>query len=146
MNDFLKKNVIPSWTQTLGRISQKQRALCIKQGRNNYVQKEFWKDIRNFHHIMFRLRFHRSDKRTDGYNQRIVRVFLNELGIWYEEDNISDRVFIFFYKVHYNQRKPNDKNEFDQFMQKQKLIDNDLLFKEYVRLFLLNQISYFNAL
>lgn len=79
---------------------------------------------------MFRLRFHRSDKRTDGYNQRIVRVFLNELGIWYEEDDICDRVFTFLYKVHYNQRKPNDRNEFDQFMQKQKLIDNDLLFRE----------------
>lgn len=130
MNDFLHNDVIPTWIQTLGRISQKQRALWIKQGRSNYVQKEFWKDIRNFYRIMFRLRFHRSDKRTDGYNQRIVRVFLNELGIWYEEDDICDRVFTFLYKVHYNQRKPNDRNEFDQFMQKQKLIDNDLLFRE----------------
>ena len=129
MSKFIEVDVIPKWVESLFKISQKQRSLCIKQVRSNYVEKEFCKDIRNFYRVMFRLRFHRSDKRSDGNNGRMVQVFLNELGVFHYDNEITDEVFTFFYKVHYNQRKPGDIMEMSEFMTKQRAVDNDLLYK-----------------
>lgn len=130
MNTFLEQDVLPAWKENLTNISQRQRAMCIKQGRMTYAIKEFCKDIRNFYRIMFRLRFHRSDKRLDGNNNKMIKGFLNELGMIYEESEITDDLFTFFYKVHFNQRKLQGRMDLDAFVHKQKPIDNEFLFKQ----------------
>ena len=54
---------------------------------------------------MFRLRFHRSDKRSDDNSTMIVETILKEIGISVKGYKDFEDAFQFFYKVHYNQRK-----------------------------------------
>ena len=105
MWQFIQNEFLPSWRYTLNKISMRQRELCINQKRPNFLWREFLKDLRNFYRLMFRLRFHRSDKRSDDNSSMIVETILKEIGISLKGyDNFED-AFQFFYKVHYNQRK-----------------------------------------
>jgi hypothetical protein len=130
MNEFLVQDVIPTWKEKISKISQKQRILCIKQGRNHFIDKEFCKDVRSFYRIMFRLRFHRSDKREDGNNSVMVKAFLKEIGILYEPEEDFDELFIFFYKVHYNQRKQDFLNLSMENKIRQVAQNNDVLYRK----------------
>ena len=105
MGQFIQNEFIPKWRFNLSKISLKQRELCISQKRPNFMWKEFLKDLRNFYRLMFRLRFHRSDKRSDDNSSMIVETILKEIGISVKGYDNFDDVFQFFYKVHYNQRK-----------------------------------------
>ena len=105
MWQFIQNEFVPKWRFTLSKISLKQRELCISQKRPNFMWKEFLKDLRNFYRLMFRLRFHRSDKRSDDNSSMIVETILKEIGISVKGYDNIDYAFQFFYKVHYNQRK-----------------------------------------
>ena len=110
MWQFIQNEFIPQWRFTLDKISMKQRELYISQRKSNFLWIEFFKDLRNFYRLMFRLRFHRSDKRSDDNSSMIVESILKEIGISIVGYNNFEDAFQFFYKVHYNQRKEVEDN------------------------------------
>ena len=110
MWQFIQNDFLPQWKFTLDKISMKQRELYISQRKSNFLWIEFFKDLRNFYRLMFRLRFHRSDKRSSDNSSMIVETILKEIGISIVGYNNFDDAFQFFYKVHYNQRKEVEDN------------------------------------
>ena len=105
MWQFIQNDFLPQWRFTLDKISMKQRELYISQRKPNFLWIEFFKDLRNFYRLMFRLRLDRSDKRSSDNSSMIVESILKEIGISIVGYNNFDDAFQFFYKVHYNQRK-----------------------------------------
>ena len=105
MWQFIQNEFLPNWIYALSKISMRQRELSINLRKPNFLWKEFLKDLRNFYRLMFRLRFHRSDKRSDDNNFTTTEIILKEIGISVKDYNNFGDVFQFFYKVHYNQRK-----------------------------------------
>lgn len=127
MWEFVHGELIPGWTQALAKISQKQRELRISQKKYKYLWTEFLKDVRNFYRVMFRLRFHRSDKRVDMNSSAMVEYVLNEIGICHKGYPHLEELFSFFYKIRFSHRKQMEDDVFDTDI----VHPNFVVFKEF---------------
>jgi len=98
VKEFLEDLVTPQWNLYLEALSERERSIGIINKGTKYAWIQFFKDIQKFYRLMFRLRFHRCDKRNDDNQGLIVQWVLQELGFECDYDNIYE-VFGFFYSV-----------------------------------------------
>jgi DNA-binding transcriptional regulator GbsR (MarR family) len=59
MYEFLQLQFLPEWKLALDQHSSRERELQVYQHDMKFVWVQFFKDVRRFYRIMFRLRFHR---------------------------------------------------------------------------------------
>ena len=89
MKDLIKMEVIPKWKQQLTKISAEKREAWLNHKGEEYVWLEIFKDIRKFYRLIFRVRFHRNDKRNDDNSMTLVKTFVKEMGFYYEPEEIN---------------------------------------------------------
>ena len=70
--------------------------------------------MRDFYRIIFKSRFHRSEKREDSNRDVLVKIFLEELGITGISNINTISVFDFLYKAHYKARGTNEGMKFKE--------------------------------
>lgn len=112
MYEFLQSQVLIDWKLALDQYSSRERELQVYQHDMKFVWVQFFKDVRRFYRIMFRLRFHRWDKRKDFNRDSLVRTILEDLGmpiVSYDKD----KLFGYFYPVLTKLRKWNSQQETD---------------------------------
>lgn len=110
MYEFLQLQFLPEWKLALDQHSSRERELQVYQHDMKFVWVQFFKDVRRFYRIMFRLRFHRWDKRKDFNRDSLVTTILEDLGmpeVLYDKD----KLFGFFYPVLSKLRKGNPQQE-----------------------------------
>ena len=98
MKEFLEDHVSPQWNTYLKGVSERERSIGLINKGAKFWWVEFFKDIQKFYRLIFRLRFHRWDKRKDKNRGPLVKVILSELGIHCKKYDFSE-VFWFFYSV-----------------------------------------------
>mmetsp|Transcript_13044 Transcript_13044/g.15035 ORF Transcript_13044/g.15035 Transcript_13044/m.15035 type:complete len:236 (+) Transcript_13044:191-898(+) len=76
MHEFLVNIVTPTWSKMLGESSTREREIGVLQKGNKFVWLQFFKDVRKFYRLIFKLRFHRSDKRSDENRAGLVQKLL----------------------------------------------------------------------
>lgn len=94
----MQETVSPQWEAHLKCLSDRERNLGIMNKGTKYVWVQFLKDIQKFFRLVFRLRFHRCDKRNDGNQSVIIDSILGELGMGGCNYDAKE-VFWFFYSV-----------------------------------------------
>jgi hypothetical protein len=58
-----------------------------------------------FYRIVFRYRFHRSEKRDDSKKKTLIETLLNDFNFTYRSVDEMDHLFFFFYNLHNKMRK-----------------------------------------
>jgi hypothetical protein len=106
MVEFLNETVMPEWKLLLGNISGKERRIGVIQKGEKFVWTEFFKDLRKFFRLIFKLRFHRCDKRKDSNRRVLIDTVLHDLGITASEYDTNE-IFYFFYPYLNKLRKEN---------------------------------------
>jgi hypothetical protein len=81
VREFMRDKVRPQWEEHLKCLSARERNLGIINKGTRYVWVQFFKDIQKFFRLVFRLRFHRCDKRNDVNQRVIIDSILGELGM-----------------------------------------------------------------
>jgi hypothetical protein len=92
----MKDVVLLQWDSFLDNLSKRERDIGFLQKGEEFVWVQLLKDIMRFFRLVFRLRFHRWDKRNDNNQETLVETIIYELGFknW---DYELDEVFQFFY-------------------------------------------------
>ncbi|CAI2373023.1 unnamed protein product [Moneuplotes crassus] len=98
VKEFMLDFVKPQWEAHLKCLSDRERNLGIMNKGSKYVWTQLLKDIQKFYRLMFRLRFHRCDKRNDGNQEVIIDSILGELGMRCSGYDAKE-VFQYFYSV-----------------------------------------------
>lgn len=80
----------------------------IGQVTDEYLWIKVLRDMRDFFRIIFKSRFHRSEKREDSNRDVLVKIFLEELGITDISFINSVSTFDFLYKAHYKARSTDE--------------------------------------
>lgn len=101
--DLLNRVVIPKWTDILQKKT-KREGTPLGHTTDEFLWVKILRDMRDFFRIIFKSRFHRSEKREDGNRDILVKIFLEELG--FTGMNMVDTVSVydFLYKAHYKAR------------------------------------------
>lgn len=94
MNDV----VLVQWSVFLNNLSTRERDIGFLQKGTEFAWIQFFKDVMKFYRLIFRLRFHRCDKRNDDNQQSLVETIIYELG-FKQWDYDLEEVFQFFYPV-----------------------------------------------
>ena len=105
--ELLDKVVLPKWTQILKKKTVREGE-PLGQVTNEYLWIKVLRDMRDFYRMIFKSRFHRSEKREDANREVLVKIFLEELGIDDTTEVNTDAVFDFLYKAHYKARSKNE--------------------------------------
>ena len=139
VKDFIENWVTPQWNVYLEALSERERSIGIINKGKKFVWMRFFKDIQKFYRMMFRLRFHRCDKRNDDNQGLIVQCIVQELGLECDYSHISE-VFGFIYSVLTKLRK-NIPNHEEEKLSKtfSKVFDDDS--KENIELFISHKVS-----
>ena len=83
----------------MDQVSIREREIGVIQKGNLFVWVQLLKDVRRFYRLMFKSRFHRSDKRKDNNNRgNLVRWIITELGMETVEFD-ENEAYNFFYPV-----------------------------------------------
>ena len=147
MQEFITDLFVPAWNNVVEQISTREREIGVIQKGGEYIWSQFFKDIRKFYRLMFKLRFHRSDKRKNENRTTLIRRFVYELGMTIVDFD-EQEAFYFFYPILTKLRKdsePKITNEnlaisvFKQFNEASKdLFIKHILFSQLICFFLLN--------
>jgi hypothetical protein len=70
--------------------------------------------MRDFYRIIFKSRFHRSEKREDSNRDILVKIFLEELGFSGINSIDTLPVYDFLYKAHYKARSKDNGSHFKE--------------------------------
>lgn len=111
--DLLNKVVLLKWTDILQNKTQREGE-PIGQVTDEYLWIKVFRDMRDFYRIIFKSRFHRSEKREDTNRDVLVKIFLEELGITEISQINTVAVFDFLYKAHYKARTSNEGKKFKE--------------------------------
>jgi len=103
--EFLVDFIQPKWEDSVSKISMKQRQNDIKIKGIQYAWFEFFKDIRKYYRLVFRYRFHRSEKRDDANKRRLIEIILSDFHFSFHNFVDVEHLFYFFYNVHNKMRK-----------------------------------------
>lgn len=76
----MKDVVLVQWTVFLDNLSTRERDIGFLQKGKQFAWIQFFKDVMRFYRLIFRLRFHRCDKRNDDNQQSLVDTIIYELG------------------------------------------------------------------
>lgn len=76
----MKDVVLLQWDSFLDNLSKRERDIGFLQKGEEYVWVQLLKDIMRFYRLVFRLRFHRCDKRNDNNQETLVETIIYELG------------------------------------------------------------------
>jgi len=106
-DELLSNLVVPKWTTILTKKT-KREGEPIGQVTDEYLWTKVLRDMRDFFRIIFKSRFHRSEKREDSNRDLLVKMFLQELGITDISFLNSVSTFDFLYKAHYKARSTNE--------------------------------------
>lgn len=111
--DLLNKVVIPKWTEILKKKTKREGAL-LGHTTDEHLWVKVLRDMRDFYRIIFKSRFHRSEKREDSNRDVLVKIFLEELG--FSGINLIDTISVydFLYKAHYKARSTNNGSKFKE--------------------------------
>ena len=85
-------------SKLVDQISTREREIGVIQKGKEYIWTQLFKDIRRFFRLMFKLRFHRSDKRRNENRTHLIRRFITEIGMTIVEFD-EQEAFHFFYPV-----------------------------------------------
>jgi hypothetical protein len=105
--ELLHNIVLPKWTSILASKTQREGE-PLGQVTEEYVWIKVLRDMRDFYRIIFKSRFHRSEKREDSNRDVLVKIFLEELGITDITHMNSVATFDFLYKAHYKARNKDE--------------------------------------
>lgn len=105
--DLLANIVVPKWTSILAKKT-KREGEPIGQVTDEYLWIKVLRDMRDFYRIIFKSRFHRSEKREDSNRDLLVKIFLEELGMTEISFINSVSTFDFLYKAHYKARSTDE--------------------------------------
>jgi hypothetical protein len=103
--------VLPKWVDILKNKTQREGE-PLGQVTDDYLWIKVLRDMRDFFRIIFKSRFHRSEKRDDSNRDLLVKIFLEELGITDAAYVNTISVFDFLYKAHYKARSTNEGKKF----------------------------------
>ena len=105
--DLLNQVILPKWTAILNKKT-KREGEPIGRVTDEYLWIKVLRDMRDFFRIIFKSRFHRSEKREDSNRDVLVKIFLEELGITNISFINSVSTFDFLYKAHYKARNTDE--------------------------------------
>jgi len=105
--ELLNTVVVPKWSDILTKKT-KREGEPIGQVTDEYLWIKVLRDMRDFFRIIFKSRFHRSEKREDSNRDVLVKIFLEELGITDISFINSVSTFDFLYKAHYKARSTDE--------------------------------------
>lgn len=111
--ELLNSIVLPKWSDILQKKTRREGE-PIGQVTEEYLWIKVLRDMRDFYRIIFKSRFHRSEKREDSNRDILVKIFLEELGITDITNINTISVFDFLYKAHYKARSTNEGNKFKE--------------------------------
>lgn len=110
-SELLNKIVIPKWTDILMKKTNRDGE-PLGQVTDEYLWIKLLRDMRDFFRIIFKSRFHRSEKREDDNREVLVSIFLEELGFHNIQCLDTDSVYDFLYKAHYKARNEDNGKHF----------------------------------
>uniref|UniRef100_A0A7S3K8K7 Uncharacterized protein n=1 Tax=Euplotes crassus TaxID=5936 RepID=A0A7S3K8K7_EUPCR len=105
--ELLNDLVLPKWIAILTKKT-KREGEPIGQITEEYLWIKVLRDMRDFYRMIFKSRFHRSEKREDSNRDLLVKIFLEEMGITDISFMNSVSTFDFLYKAHYKARSTNE--------------------------------------
>lgn len=105
--------MLPKWTDILEKKTVREGE-PLGQVTDEYLWIKVLRDMRDFYRIIFKSRFHRSEKREDSNRDILVKIFLEELGITDISFINTMSVFDFLYKAHYKARSTNEGKKFKE--------------------------------
>ena len=105
--ELLNNLVVPKWTSILTKKT-KREGEPIGQVTDEYLWIKVLRDMRDFFRIIFKSRFHRSEKREDSNRDLLVKIFLEEMGVSDISYINSVSTFDFLYKAHYKARSTDE--------------------------------------
>lgn len=111
--ELLNSVVLPKWSTILSKKT-KREGEPIGQVTDEYLWIKVLRDMRDFFRIIFKSRFHRSEKREDSNRDVLVKIFLEELGITDISLINSVSTFDFLYKAHYKARSTDEGKMFKE--------------------------------
>lgn len=112
-SELLNSIVLPKWTDILKKKTTREGE-PIGQITDEYLWIKVFRDMRDFYRIIFKSRFHRSEKRDDSNRDILVKIFLEEMGITDISMINTMSVFDFLYKAHYKARSTNEGKKFKE--------------------------------
>lgn len=98
MYNFIRDVFTPQWMKLIDQVSMREREIGVIQKGTIFVWIQLFKDVRRFYRLMFKLRFHRSDKRKDNNRGNLIKLFISELGMTSVEFD-EDEAYNYFYPV-----------------------------------------------
>lgn len=98
MFKFIQEVFTPQWTRLLDQVSMREREIGVIQKGMIFVWVQLLKDVRRFYRFMFKLRFHRSDKRKDNNRRHLINWFISELGMTIVDFD-ENETYNYFYPV-----------------------------------------------
>lgn len=110
-SELLHTIVLPKWIDILKKKTAREGE-PIGQVTDEYLWIKVLRDMRDFFRIIFKSRFHRSEKREDSNRDILVKIFLEELGFTDVMYVNTISVFDFLYKAHYKARSTNEGKKF----------------------------------
>lgn len=113
LHDLLNSIVLPKWSTILSNKTGREGE-PIGQVTDEYVWIKVLRDMRDFFRIIFKSRFHRSEKREDSNRDVLVKIFLEELGITDISFINTASTFDFLYKAHYKARNTDEGKVFKE--------------------------------
>lgn len=111
--ELLNTIVLPKWTEIL-KNKTKREGEPLGQVTEEYLWIKILRDMRDFFRIIFKSRFHRSEKRDDSNRDVLVNIFLQELGFCGINSIDYLPVYDFLYKAHYKARNTDNGRHFKE--------------------------------
>lgn len=112
-SDFLGNIILPKWSEIL-KNKTKREGEPLGNVTSEYLWIKVLRDMRDFFRIIFKSRFHRSEKRDDKNRDLLVNIFLEELGFSGINSLEIEPVYDFLYKAHYKARSKNNGDHFKE--------------------------------
>jgi hypothetical protein len=110
-SQLLDDVVIPKWTDILKKKTFREGE-PIGHVTDEYIWIKVLRDMRDFYRMIFKSRFHRSEKREDSNRDILVKIFMEELGITGISMVNTIAIFDFLYKAHYKARNTDEGTKF----------------------------------